>query len=124
MTNFLISRKKFVYHLVALDTSKDFADTEQLAVFVRGVTAEFKIYEEYLTLRSIHGTTKGTDIFCEFQAILVEANLDPSKMFAVATDSMLGTIERFVPTVVMRIIFCLLDGIIAFFTRKVLLLCP
>ena len=32
--------------------------------------ADFKIDEEYLTLRSIHGLTKGTDIFCEFHATL------------------------------------------------------
>ena len=42
---------------------------------------------------SIHGFTKGTDIFCEFQAILSETQLNPSKLCAVATDgcpSMLG----------------------------------
>ena len=52
-----------------------------------------KIYEEFLTLRSIHGSTKGTDIFREFQTTLLEAQLDPSKLFAMATDgcpSMLG----------------------------------
>ena len=54
---------------------------------------DFTIYEEYLTLRSIHGSTKGTDIFREFRATLEEAHLDPSKSFGVATDgcpSMLG----------------------------------
>ena len=54
---------------------------------------DFKIYEEYLTLQSIHGSTKGTDIFREFQVTLLETQLDPSKLFAVETDgcpSMLG----------------------------------
>ena len=85
--------KNFVYYSLALDTSKDFTDTEQLAVFIRGVMPDFKIYEEFLTLRSIHGSTKGTDIFREFQTTLLEAQLDPSKLFAMATDgcpSMLG----------------------------------
>ena len=86
--------KNFVYYSVAVDTSKDFTDTEQLAVFIREVMSDFQIYEEYLTLGSIHGSTKGTDILREFQVALLETQLDPSKLFAVATDgcpSMLGT---------------------------------
>ncbi|XP_076816403.1 general transcription factor II-I repeat domain-containing protein 2-like [Clavelina lepadiformis] len=74
-------------------SSKDFTDTEQLAVFIRGVMPDFTIYEEYLTLRSLHGTTKGTDIFREFHATLEEAHLDSTKLFGVATDgcpSMIG----------------------------------
>ena len=85
--------KNFVCYSVALDSSKDLTDTEQLVVFIRGVMPDFTIYEEYLTLRSIHGSTKGTDIFREFRATLEEAHLDPSKLFGVATDgcpSMLG----------------------------------
>ena len=78
--------KNFVCYSVALDSSKDLTDTEQLVVFIRGVMPDFTIYEEYLTLRSIHGSTKGTDIFREFRATLEEAHLDPSKLFGVATD--------------------------------------
>ena len=78
--------KNFVFYSVALDSSKDFTDTEQLAVFIRGVMPDFTIYEEYLTLRSIHGSTKGTDMFREFHATLEEAHLDPLKLFGVATD--------------------------------------
>ena len=82
-----------MYYSVTLDSSKDLTDTEQLAVFIRGVMPDFMIYEEYLTLRSIHGSTKGTDMFREFHATLEEAHLDSSKLFGVATDgcpSMLG----------------------------------
>uniref|UniRef100_H2YAK2 DUF4371 domain-containing protein n=1 Tax=Ciona savignyi TaxID=51511 RepID=H2YAK2_CIOSA len=85
--------KQFVCYSVALDSSKDITDTEHLVVFIRGVTPDFTVYEEYLTLRSIHDSTKGTDIFREFRATLEEAYLDPSKLFGVATDgcpSMLG----------------------------------
>ncbi|XP_076820935.1 general transcription factor II-I repeat domain-containing protein 2-like [Clavelina lepadiformis] len=78
--------KNFVYYSFALDSSKDFTDTEQLVVFIRGVMPDFTIYEEYLTLRSLHGTTKGTDIFREFHATLEEAHLDSTKLFGVATD--------------------------------------
>ena len=54
---------------------------------------DFEIYKEFLILRSIHASTKGTDIFRAFQATLSEIQLDPSKLCAVATDgcpSMLG----------------------------------
>ena len=69
---------------------------EQSNVVIRTVKADFKIYDRYLTLRFMNGSTKGTDVFPEFQAALQEAYLDPSKMsltFAGATNgcfSMLG----------------------------------
>ena len=47
--------KNFVYYSVALDTSKNFTDTEPLAVFIRGVKPDFKLYKEYFTWRSIYG---------------------------------------------------------------------
>ena len=58
-----------------------------------GESCQTKIYDEYLTLRSIHGSRKGTDIFRELQVTVCGTQLDPSKLFAVATDgcpSMLG----------------------------------
>ena len=54
---------------------------------------DFKIYEKYLPLRSIRGSTKGRYIFREFQVTLLETQLHPSRLFTVATDgcpSMLG----------------------------------
>ena len=54
---------------------------------------DFSIYEENLTLRSIYGSTKGTDMIPEFQVTVLETHLNPSKLFAGATDgytSMLG----------------------------------
>ena len=47
---------------------------------------DFKTYQEYISLRSIHGSTKGTNIFREFQVTLLETQLDPSKLFAMVTD--------------------------------------
>ena len=55
-----------LYYPIAHDTSKGFADTEQLAVSIRKVMADLKISEEYLTLRFINGSTKTADIFGEF----------------------------------------------------------
>ena len=55
-------------------------------MFIRGVMPDFTIYEEFITWRFIHGSTKGTDMFLELHATLEEAHLDPSKLFGVATD--------------------------------------
>ena len=51
------------------------------------------IYDECLTLRTIHGSTKRRDIFRKLQVTSLETQFDPSKLFAVVTDgcpSMLG----------------------------------
>jgi len=46
---------------------------------------EFKICEEFLTLRSFHGSTKRADMFCDFCASLLEVHLYPSKLLLMAT---------------------------------------
>ena len=60
-------------------TSKDFTKIEQIAVFIRGVMANFKTYKEYLTLGSIYfnfSSTKGTVVFHEFHETLQRAHFD------------------------------------------------
>jgi hypothetical protein len=46
---------------IALDDSTDSnaSDTAQLAIFIRGVDADYKITEELLALRPSKGTTTG-----------------------------------------------------------------
>ena len=46
--------KNFVYYSVALDTSKDFTDTAQLAVFIWGVMPDFEIYKEFFSFRLLY----------------------------------------------------------------------
>jgi hypothetical protein len=48
---------------VALDDSTDASDTAQLAIFIRGIDADFNITEELLALQPLKGTTTGEDIF-------------------------------------------------------------
>ena len=52
-----------------------------------GVLTDFKIYEKYLTLRSLHYSTKRANVFREFYAAFQKAHLDPSKLFSMATDT-------------------------------------
>ena len=86
MTSFFTSQKILFTTPSHLIPQKTLPIQSNLAVFIRGVMPDFKIYEEYLTMRSIHGSTKETDMFHEFHATLLETQLDPSKLFAVVTD--------------------------------------
>ena len=51
------------YFSIALDESTDVSDVSQLLIFVRVISPQFEVYEELLELCSLHGTTKGSDIF-------------------------------------------------------------
>ncbi|KAI6661857.1 General transcription factor II-I repeat domain-containing protein 2-like [Oopsacas minuta] len=79
---------------LALDGSKDICDVEQLAIWIRGVDENFNITEELLSLRSMHGRTRGIDIFEEFLKIVSENNIPALKLSGISTDgapSMLST---------------------------------
>eukprot|EP00057_Strongylocentrotus_purpuratus_P033080 XP_790061.2 PREDICTED: general transcription factor II-I repeat domain-containing protein 2-like [Strongylocentrotus purpuratus] len=52
----------FEYFSLALDESTDISDTSQLLVFVRGVDADFSVYEELVEMRPMSGTTTGSDV--------------------------------------------------------------
>lgn len=53
--------------------STDQADVSQLLIFVRTIQKDFTINEELLRLASLHGITKGTDIFEAVQKSIVLA---------------------------------------------------
>ena len=48
---------------LALDESTDPKDTVQLAVFIRGITADLQVCEEFVQLFTLRSTTTGQDIF-------------------------------------------------------------
>ncbi|XP_025090933.1 general transcription factor II-I repeat domain-containing protein 2-like [Pomacea canaliculata] len=48
---------------LALDESTDIDDTAQLLIFVRGISENFEITEELLSMESMKDTTTGEDIF-------------------------------------------------------------
>ena len=56
--------KNLQYFSIAIDESTDTTDTAQLAVFVRGVTSNFDIFEDFVELVPIKGTTTGADRHC------------------------------------------------------------
>ncbi|XP_076812907.1 general transcription factor II-I repeat domain-containing protein 2-like [Clavelina lepadiformis] len=54
--------KNLQYFSIAIDESTDTTDTAQLTEFVRGVSSNFDIFEDFVELVPMKGTTTGADI--------------------------------------------------------------
>ena len=67
--------ENFSVFYICLDESTDEGDTSQLAIFVRGLDADFNITEELLELRSMEGRTTGEQLFTELKNSLLKYNL-------------------------------------------------
>ena len=89
----------FQYFSIALDESTDEKDTAQLAIFVRGVTSNIDVHEEFVQLVPLKDTTTGADVFKATLKCLEENKLDLSKLVSVTTDgapAMVGVRKGFV----------------------------
>ncbi|XP_028275741.1 general transcription factor II-I repeat domain-containing protein 2B-like [Parambassis ranga] len=75
----------FDFFSLALDESCDVHDTAQLLIFVRGIT-DFKITEELAAMRSMKGTTTGSDLFMEVNACIDTLGLKWDRLAGVTTD--------------------------------------
>ena len=71
---------------LVLDVSNNVKDTDQLAIFIRGVTAALHVYEEFLQLVPLHGTTTGQDIFDAVLQCVKQQFLNLSHFVCVTTD--------------------------------------
>ena len=76
----------FEFFALALDETTDITNTAQLAIFIRGVTSDFKIQEYLLSLESMHGTTRGEDLFEKLLLAMRKFNLPFEKLGGIATD--------------------------------------
>jgi len=54
---------QYKFCTITMDESSDINDTAQLLLFIRGVNENFCIAEELACMRSLKGTTTGSDIF-------------------------------------------------------------
>ena len=70
----------------ALDESTDFTDTAQVAVFVRGINANFDITEEFTNLVSLKDTTTGVNIFEAIKHVIDVLGLRLNNICGVMTD--------------------------------------
>ena len=78
--------QNFEFFSLACDETTDITNTAQLAIFVRGITAEFDSTEELLSLQAMHGTTKGEDLFVQVISAMNQFQLPFEKLSGLATD--------------------------------------
>ena len=71
---------------LALDESTDIDDTAQLLIFVQGISENFEITEELLSIESMKDTTSGEDIFACVENSFRTMELPWQKMVSVTTD--------------------------------------
>jgi hypothetical protein len=91
--------------------STDASDTSQLAIFIRGVEADFIITEELLTLQPLKGTITGEDIFETVNTLFERFWLEWSSLSGICIDGALamvgarkGLIESIKFTKVMEVV--------------------
>ncbi|KAL3972518.1 protein YIPF1/2 [Sarotherodon galilaeus] len=78
--------KSFTFYSLALDESNDVKDTAQLLIFIRGINETFEITEEFLTMESLKGQTRGEELFERVSAAIENMKLPRSKLVNVTTD--------------------------------------
>ncbi|XP_066239740.1 general transcription factor II-I repeat domain-containing protein 2-like [Saccopteryx leptura] len=82
----IAAAKNFEAYSIALDESTGVTDTTYCAVFIRGVDANFNVFEELLDMLPMTGMTNGQDIFQELEACIDRCGLPWDKLVSVATD--------------------------------------
>ncbi|XP_066213931.1 general transcription factor II-I repeat domain-containing protein 2-like [Saccopteryx leptura] len=82
----IAAAKNFEAYSIALDESTGVTDTAYCAVFIRGVDANFNVFEELLDMLPMTGMTNGQDIFQELEACIDRCGLPWDKLVTVATD--------------------------------------
>ncbi|CAM4535274.1 unnamed protein product [Caretta caretta] len=79
----------FTLFSLAFGDSTDIKDTAQLLIFVRGIDDKFEITEEFLSMESMKGTTKGSDLYDLYERVsgcFEHLKLPWSKLANVTTD--------------------------------------
>uniref|UniRef100_A0A8C4F590 General transcription factor II-I repeat domain-containing protein 2A n=1 Tax=Dicentrarchus labrax TaxID=13489 RepID=A0A8C4F590_DICLA len=78
--------KSFTLYSLALEESNDIKDTAQLLIFIRGINEGFEIAEEFLTMESLKGKTRGEDLYGSVSAVIERTKLPWSKLANVTMD--------------------------------------
>ena len=78
--------KDFTSFSLALDESTDAKDTAQLAIYIRGVTNDLAVHEEFVELSPLSGTTTGKDVSQAVIACMDRYGLDFSRLVSVTTN--------------------------------------
>ncbi|ORD94961.1 GT2D2 [Enterospora canceri] len=81
-----LSGDKLIWYSIAVDESLDVASYAQLIFFIRFVTKDFEIREEFLCMKPLKDKATGVNIYELFVQVIKEFSLDPMKLAAVCTD--------------------------------------
>ncbi|XP_016061495.1 PREDICTED: general transcription factor II-I repeat domain-containing protein 2B-like isoform X1 [Miniopterus natalensis] len=76
----------FQFFSLACFETTDITNTAHLAIFVRGITAEFDTREELLSLEALHGATRGEDLFERLVLSMKKLELTFGKLSGLTTD--------------------------------------
>ncbi|XP_015426251.1 PREDICTED: general transcription factor II-I repeat domain-containing protein 2-like [Myotis davidii] len=76
----------FKFYSLALDESNDVKDTAQLLIFIRGISDNFEIMEEFLAMEPLKGKTRGEDLYDRVSTVIEKMKLPWSKLANVTTD--------------------------------------
>lgn len=93
-----VSSSKTLFSL-AVDESNDICDSAQLLIFIRSLSPEFEIHEDFLSMESLHGNTQGEDIFEAVKKSCLDSDLNMTCLRGICTDGapvMLGRKQGFV----------------------------
>ncbi len=91
--------KNCTFFLLALDESTDICDVAQLSIFIRGIDKNFNVFEELLSLESLHGKARGSDIFENVKICIENLQLGTWKFISVCTDGAPAMLGKNVGTV-------------------------
>jgi len=78
---------------LAFNQSAGICDAAQLSKFVRGIDDNFNVVDELL-FESLHGKTRGSDIFEKVKSCLENQQLDLSKLLSVCIDGAVSMIGK------------------------------
>ncbi|XP_013908076.1 PREDICTED: general transcription factor II-I repeat domain-containing protein 2-like [Thamnophis sirtalis] len=78
--------KDFIAYSLAVDESSDISDVAQLTIFIRGVDPSLCVTEEFLDMKSMHGTTTGKDIFEAVSKCVNDMKLPWDKLTGLTTN--------------------------------------
>ncbi|XP_023215656.1 general transcription factor II-I repeat domain-containing protein 2-like [Centruroides sculpturatus] len=89
----IIAIANCAYFSLAVEESTDISSTAQVIVFIRSVSLDFIVNEEFLGMASLSGHTTGADLFTSLLSVCNKSALDFDKLSSIATDgapSMVG----------------------------------
>lgn len=69
-----------------MDESNDVKDTAQLLIFIQGISENFEIMEEFLTMEPLKIKTRGEGLYDQVSTVIEKMKLPWSKLANVTTD--------------------------------------